>query len=271
MGYSGTTLQDAVDDVILASGRDGDGGTGGDDRPSERPRWRRFGFSKDECQRIRAPGRLRRRTLTVMVCDPSFGAAAGEEVLATVWIPGSCTGKFHYSDTTCDYGCLITEGLYWGVTSLLGAQEERCNSIELGTVNAGADAERRAGSLHLDRYDGHHTASGRELRRATTISLMTEGPTSRRYGSSGLLLLGRRLQQLHAVGSPGLLERKAGLPLAEFGALDLWLDRYDAATDTGARAGRQCAGGVPGSRRRSRPPGRPLPCLCRIVCHSCYS
>ena len=41
------------------------------------------------------------------------------------WIPGSCTGGFHYSDTTCDYGCLITEGLYWGVcTSLLGAQEE---------------------------------------------------------------------------------------------------------------------------------------------------
>ena len=43
---------------------------------------------------------------------------------------GSCTGKFHYSDTTCDYGCLITEGLYWGVSSLLGAQEDRCGEID---------------------------------------------------------------------------------------------------------------------------------------------
>ena len=38
------------------------------------------------------------------------------------WVRGSCDGYYHYADTTCGYSCLITEGFYWSLTSLLGAQ-----------------------------------------------------------------------------------------------------------------------------------------------------
>lgn len=39
------------------------------------------------------------------------------------WIRGSCQGFYHYADTTCDYACLLTEGFYWSLTSLLGGQD----------------------------------------------------------------------------------------------------------------------------------------------------
>lgn len=39
----------------------------------------------------------------------------------------SCTGKYHYDDTTCDYNCMSTEFMYWALTSYLGAQD---NNVE---------------------------------------------------------------------------------------------------------------------------------------------
>ena len=30
---------------------------------------------------------------------------------------------YHYDDETCDYGCMAVEYMYWGTTSILGAQE----------------------------------------------------------------------------------------------------------------------------------------------------
>ena len=39
---------------------------------------------------------------------------------------------YHYDDETCTYDCMVTEYVYWALTSLLGAQSYpgRCESIE---------------------------------------------------------------------------------------------------------------------------------------------
>lgn len=36
---------------------------------------------------------------------------------------------FHYDDRTCEYRCMATEYVYWALTSLLGAQADRCGEI----------------------------------------------------------------------------------------------------------------------------------------------
>ena len=34
-----------------------------------------------------------------------------------------CTGKFHYSDPTCEYDCLVSEYEWWSLTTILGGQD----------------------------------------------------------------------------------------------------------------------------------------------------
>ena len=36
---------------------------------------------------------------------------------------------YHYDDETCSYACMITEYMYWSLTSILGAQKDRCSKI----------------------------------------------------------------------------------------------------------------------------------------------
>lgn len=36
---------------------------------------------------------------------------------------------YTYDDTTCDYSCMVTEYIYWAMTSILGAQENRLDEI----------------------------------------------------------------------------------------------------------------------------------------------
>lgn len=43
-----------------------------------------------------------------------------------------CTGKFHYSDETCDYQCLVTEYTMWSLTSILGGQDGSHNDALKG-------------------------------------------------------------------------------------------------------------------------------------------
>jgi len=47
-------------------------------------------------------------------------------------IPGTypAAAWYHYDDKTCEYNCMVTEYVYWSLTSLLGAQADRCGEIE---------------------------------------------------------------------------------------------------------------------------------------------
>lgn len=37
---------------------------------------------------------------------------------------------YTYDDSTCEYNCMVTEYIYWALTSILGAQENRLNEIQ---------------------------------------------------------------------------------------------------------------------------------------------
>jgi hypothetical protein len=55
------------------------------------------------------------------------------------WAAGQCAvppngvypddAWYTYTDTTCSYDCMITEYTYWAITSVLGAQSNRCDDI----------------------------------------------------------------------------------------------------------------------------------------------
>ncbi len=49
---------------------------------------------------------------------------------------------YTYDDSTCDYSCMTTEYIYWALTSILGAQENRLNEIgQEWTLNTAALVE----------------------------------------------------------------------------------------------------------------------------------
>ncbi len=43
--------------------------------------------------------------------------------------PYPTTAWYSYDDATCEYDCMATEYMYWAMTSILGAQENRLNGI----------------------------------------------------------------------------------------------------------------------------------------------
>ncbi len=69
-----------------------------------------------------------------------FGESAGTEIANAMDIarggnftsipnPYPAGAWYTYDDSTCDYGCMITEYIYWAMTSILGAQENRLDEI----------------------------------------------------------------------------------------------------------------------------------------------
>ena len=71
----------------------------------------------------------------------AFGEDAGTSLTNAMEIARG--GRFHsapspypggawytYDDQTCDYGCMATEYIYWSMTSVLGAQENRAGEIQ---------------------------------------------------------------------------------------------------------------------------------------------
>lgn len=69
-----------------------------------------------------------------------FGEAAGTTLadamdvarggnFTTIPNPYPSGAWYTYDDTTCDYNCMATEYVYWAMSSILGAQENRLNEI----------------------------------------------------------------------------------------------------------------------------------------------
>lgn len=96
----------------------------------------------------------------------AFGESAGSEMADAMDtargghytdIPSDypASSWYHYDDRTCEYNCMTTEYAYWALTSILGAQAERCDEIavewELCTAE---DVEQTDTAMHALLTDG---------------------------------------------------------------------------------------------------------------------
>jgi len=59
---------------------------------------------------------------TIIEDGHSFQSAVPKSYPASAW--------YTYDDKSCRYDCMNTEYIYWAMTSILGAQENRCNEID---------------------------------------------------------------------------------------------------------------------------------------------
>lgn len=62
------------------------------------------------------------------LADAMDGARGGQFI--TIPDPYPTSAWYTYDDNTCDYSCMVTEYMYWSLTSILGAQENRSNEIQ---------------------------------------------------------------------------------------------------------------------------------------------
>ncbi len=94
-----------------------------------------------------------------------FGEQAGTELAKAMDIarggmfteipnPYPSSAWYTYDDETCDYSCMATEYIYWAMTSILGAQENRFNEIghewKLNTRNKVENEDRAVFKLLTD-------------------------------------------------------------------------------------------------------------------------
>ena len=67
----------------------------------------------------------------------------------SVPIPYPGAAWYTYDDQTCDYGCMATEYIYWAMTSVLGAQENRAGEIQQEwKLNTKAKVEQMDGAIY---------------------------------------------------------------------------------------------------------------------------
>jgi hypothetical protein len=88
----------------------------GDETRPGYPENRNFDASLEECLHLVTFGGY------AITYPGTFGEFPGSAI-ADAMDTNMANGYFHYDDWTCDYPCLITEYTYWGLTSILGAQD----------------------------------------------------------------------------------------------------------------------------------------------------
>jgi len=56
---------------------------------------------------------------------------------------------YHYDDKTCEYDCMGTEFMYWGITSLLGGQDQRANmNMQEWEASTAAKLKKKLPGMH---------------------------------------------------------------------------------------------------------------------------